>query len=130
MASKVRSETLWEGISPIPTRPPAPRSGIDALSLQEREMLFLVLEGLSSALIAQHLGTTEAAAKSKLKNLLCKIGVVNRTQAVIWALAKFRESSATHTIPPNGGVETRHIRVVDDSADILTRRSPWRVSPL
>jgi DNA-binding NarL/FixJ family response regulator len=44
---------------------------------------------------AQHLRTTEAAAGTKLKNLLSKIGVENRTQAVVWALAAFRQFSAT-----------------------------------
>jgi DNA-binding CsgD family transcriptional regulator len=129
MADEVRSEALWEGISPLLAHSPVPRSGIEALSLQEREILFLVLEGLSSALIAQHLGTTEAAAKRKLKNLLHKIGVENRTQAVIWVLAKFRESSATPTIPPDGRFEAQHILVVDDGANLI-RRSPWRAAPL
>ena len=58
-------------------------------------MLFLILEGCSTAVIAQHLRTTEAAAGTKLKNLLSKIGVENRTQAVVWALAAFRQFSAT-----------------------------------
>jgi two-component system nitrate/nitrite response regulator NarL len=81
--------------SPNPRLTPAPRSGDEALSLQEREILSHVLEGRPTALIAQHLGVTEADAKINLTNLLRKIGVENRTQAVIWALRQIPEFSET-----------------------------------
>jgi DNA-binding CsgD family transcriptional regulator len=58
-------------------------------------MLSHVLEARSNAVIARHLGMTEADAKIQLQNLLRKIGVDNRTQAVIWALANLPELSET-----------------------------------
>jgi DNA-binding NarL/FixJ family response regulator len=113
-----RSTTFREGIAaPFPAQTSAQRSGIETLSFQDSEMLFLILEGCSTALIAQHLGTTKGTAKIKLKNLLRKLGVENRTQVVIWALAKFRESG-TRPAPSDGGFDARHILVVDDDGDV------------
>jgi two-component system nitrate/nitrite response regulator NarL len=77
------------------TSPPAPQAGDVALSPQEREILSHVVEAHSNAVIAQHLGMTEADAKINLTNLLRKIGVENRTQAVIWALRQIPEFSET-----------------------------------
>jgi two-component system, NarL family, nitrate/nitrite response regulator NarL len=46
-----------------------------------------VLEGNSTALIAQQLGMAEATAKIRLRRLFRKLRVENRTQAAVWALA-------------------------------------------
>ena len=42
--------------------------------------------GASNKLIANRLGITEATVKVRLKTLLRKIDVNNRTQAAIWAM--------------------------------------------
>ena len=60
------------------------------LSPEERALLSNVLQGNTNAVIAQQLGITEAAAMGRLHRLLRKIGVQNRTQAAIWALANRR----------------------------------------
>jgi two-component system nitrate/nitrite response regulator NarL len=77
--------------SPNPRLTPAPRSGDEALSLQEREILSHVVEGNSNAAIARQLAISETAAKDRLERLLRKIKVDNRTQATIWALANLPE---------------------------------------
>ena len=64
-----------------------PRSDVDRLSPREREILSHLIEGHSNKGIARILGITEATVKVHLKSLLRKIGVENRTQAAIWALA-------------------------------------------
>ena len=61
------------------------------LSPEERALLSNVLQGNTHAVIAWQLGVTEAIAKTRLKCLLHKIGVENRTQAAIWALANLPE---------------------------------------
>jgi two-component system nitrate/nitrite response regulator NarL len=54
-------------------------------------MLFYVLEGHSTAVIARQLTISETAAKGRLKRLLRKIKVDNRTEATIWVLANVPE---------------------------------------
>ena len=61
------------------------------LSQRERELLLRMVEGHSTKRIAWRLGMSEATAKVKLKSLLRKIRVNNRTQAAIWALANLPE---------------------------------------
>lgn len=73
------------------TSPLAPRSQAARLSVRESEILSHVLEGHTNAVIARQLAITEAAAKVRLKRLLRKIKVDNRTQATIWALANLPE---------------------------------------
>jgi two-component system, NarL family, nitrate/nitrite response regulator NarL len=60
---------------------------IAELSPEEKAILSYVLQGNTNAVIARQLGVTEAIAKGRLRRLLRKINVENRTQAVIWALA-------------------------------------------
>jgi DNA-binding CsgD family transcriptional regulator len=67
----------------------------DHLSPRERELLLQVVEGHSTKRLAWSLGMSEATAKLKLKSLLRKIGVSNRTQAAIWALDNLPEFDPT-----------------------------------
>jgi two-component system, NarL family, nitrate/nitrite response regulator NarL len=69
----------------------APRSGGIRLSPREREVLALLVEGHSNKVIAHRLGMTEATVKVHIKSILRKIGVENRTQAAVWALANLPE---------------------------------------
>lgn len=68
-----------------------PGTGGSGLSTFEREVLSHVLEGHADKVIARHLGTSEAAAKVHLNNLLRKIRVPNRTEATVWALDNLPE---------------------------------------
>jgi two-component system, NarL family, response regulator LiaR len=63
--------------------PPAP--GLD-LTEREREVLALLIEGLSNTQIAGKLGVSSSTIKSHVSNILSKLGVASRTEAVTLAL--------------------------------------------
>jgi DNA-binding NarL/FixJ family response regulator len=56
------------------------------LSAQEDRILRNLAEGHSNKIIARRLGIAEATVKVHVKNILCKIGAHNRTQAAVWAM--------------------------------------------
>jgi two-component system NarL family response regulator len=58
------------------------------LTQRELEVVKLLAKGLSNKEIAAALNFTEHAAKSHLKNILSKLGVEDRTKAVITALQR------------------------------------------
>jgi two-component system, NarL family, nitrate/nitrite response regulator NarL len=62
------------------------RVGGNRLSQRETQILRHLLDGDSNKLIGKHLDITEATVKVHLKSVLRKIGVVNRTQAAMWAM--------------------------------------------
>jgi NarL family two-component system response regulator LiaR len=64
-------------------RPPAP--GLD-LTEREREVLTLMIEGLNNVQIAGRLNVSPSTIKSHVSNILSKLGVASRTEAVTLAL--------------------------------------------
>lgn len=64
-------------------QPPAP--GLD-LTAREREVLALMIEGLNNTQIAGRLGVSPSTIKSHVSNILSKLGVASRTEAVTLAL--------------------------------------------
>jgi NarL family two-component system response regulator LiaR len=64
-------------------RPPAP--GLD-LTEREREVLALMIEGLNNTQIAGRLTVSPSTIKSHVSNILSKLGVASRTEAVTLAL--------------------------------------------
>jgi NarL family two-component system response regulator LiaR len=64
-------------------QPPAP--GLD-LTEREREVLALLIEGLSNTQIAGKLTVSPSTIKSHVSNILSKLGVASRTEAVTLAL--------------------------------------------
>jgi DNA-binding NarL/FixJ family response regulator len=60
------------------------RTGVD-LTARETEVLVLVREGLSNKQIARRLGITERTVKAHLTSCFQRIGVLDRTQAALWA---------------------------------------------
>ena len=64
------------------TNGPAASIGLTA---REREVLTLVVEGLSKKQIAGRRGVSEKTVKGHLTNLFQRIGVSDRTQAALWA---------------------------------------------
>jgi len=64
-------------------QPPAP--GLD-LTEREREVLALMIEGLNNTQIAGKLTVSPSTIKSHVSNILSKLGVASRTEAVSLAL--------------------------------------------
>ncbi|HMD88682.1 MAG TPA: response regulator transcription factor [Anaerolineaceae bacterium] len=64
-------------------QPPAP--GLD-LTEREREVLRLMIEGLNNTQIAGSLSVSPSTIKSHVSNILSKLGVASRTEAVTLAL--------------------------------------------
>jgi DNA-binding NarL/FixJ family response regulator len=58
---------------------------IGALSVREREVLALLVEGLPNKLIARRLDISEKTVKSHLTRIFRELGVTDRTQAALWA---------------------------------------------
>jgi len=65
--------------------PPTP--GLD-LTEREREVLALMVEGLNNTQIAGRLTVSPSTIKSHVSNILSKLGVASRTEAVTLALRK------------------------------------------
>jgi DNA-binding NarL/FixJ family response regulator len=55
------------------------------LTPREREVLALVRQGLANKQIARRLGISERTVKAHLTSTFQRIGVVDRTQAALWA---------------------------------------------
>jgi DNA-binding NarL/FixJ family response regulator len=62
--------------SPLPGR----------LTLRETEVLRLVARGLSNREVAEALGTAEGTVKNQVSSIMSKLGVRDRTRAVLKAL--------------------------------------------
>ncbi|RIJ77199.1 DNA-binding response regulator [Nakamurella silvestris] len=65
----------------LPTSTP---STVDTLSGREREVLLLIIQGLSNKQIGRSLGITERTVKVHVGNLFRRIGVADRTSAAMW----------------------------------------------
>lgn len=76
-----------------PGTPPAPgitlpefaAKGLEELSAREREVLVLVAQGLSNAVISSQLFISEATVKTHVSRVLTKLGCDNRVQAALIA---------------------------------------------
>jgi NarL family two-component system response regulator LiaR len=59
---------------------------VEPLTERERQVLALLAQGAANKVIARALGVTEKTAKGHVGNILGKLGLTSRTQAVIYAL--------------------------------------------
>jgi DNA-binding NarL/FixJ family response regulator len=93
--------------SPVPARMASPGNGATRTALQESEgpaldlttrelqVLDMVAGGLQNKAIAAELGLSEHTVKVHLHNIIGKLGVHNRTEAVD-KLRRFREATSRH----------------------------------
>jgi DNA-binding NarL/FixJ family response regulator len=70
-----------------PTSEPIETNGAPALSIRELEVLRLVAGGASNSEIADQLSIAEATVKAHLRNIMDKMQVKNRAQAVARAIS-------------------------------------------
>ena len=64
---------------------PTDNAGLEDLTAREREVLICLARGLSNAQLATELGVGEATIKTHVANVLGKLGLRDRVQAVILA---------------------------------------------
>jgi NarL family two-component system response regulator LiaR len=65
---------------------PAPTTSHYDLTERERDVLALMIKGLNNPEIAEHLGVSASTIKTHVSNILAKLGVASRTEAVALAV--------------------------------------------
>ncbi len=65
-----------------PTRIPRQRLAVDALTLRERQVAELLASGLDTDQIVRRLGVSQSTVRTHVQNILSKLGVHSRLQAV------------------------------------------------
>lgn len=76
------------GQNPPASRYPAPEKSSVALSVRETEVLTLLAEGLSTKGLAQKLNISHFTARNHIQNILVKLGLHSKAQAVSYAFKK------------------------------------------
>ena len=80
------TRAVIEEFTRLPTRPqPAVPRAVGELTPREREVLDLLIRGLSNPEICRKLVISEATAKTHVAKILQKLGLRDRVQAVIYA---------------------------------------------
>lgn len=92
------------------------------LTRREMQILWCLVQGDSNKLIARRLDTTDATVKVQMKTLVRKIGVRNRTQAAVWAVANGLMSAA----PAGIGSEREAFRYVEEDISASAAEPPSR----
>jgi DNA-binding NarL/FixJ family response regulator len=87
MISPVITERLLQGVKAAPL-PPDDGYDAEALTTREAEIIRLMTGGYSNREIAAALGLSEGTVKNHVSNILSKLGVRDRTRAVLKAIEK------------------------------------------
>jgi DNA-binding NarL/FixJ family response regulator len=62
--------------------------GVAALTPLQREVLSFVLDGLTNAQIAEHLGTTAGSVAVQVGRIVQRLGLDCRAEIALWAFAE------------------------------------------
>ncbi len=76
----------WTTPKPSPTHKAVKPKPHEKKTEREREVLTLMIEGLNNTQIAGKLTVSPSTIKSHVSNILAKLGVASRTEAVTLAL--------------------------------------------
>jgi DNA-binding NarL/FixJ family response regulator len=79
------TKRLIEEFARRPTPPPEGPVELSELTKREREILTLIARGLTNSEIANHLVVGESTVKTHVGNILMKLGLRDRVQAVVLA---------------------------------------------
>jgi DNA-binding NarL/FixJ family response regulator len=86
VAPSVTRRLLDRFAAVLPAAAPEPAGPtLEQLTEREREVLLLVARGMSNAEIAAHLVLSETTVKTHVSNVLAKLGLRDRVQAVVMA---------------------------------------------
>lgn len=83
IGEKILPEAVAVLFNSLPNSLVKPTNNTDSLSQRENEIMHCLALGESNKLIAKHLEIAESTVKVHLKSILRKLGVKNRTQAVM-----------------------------------------------
>ncbi|MET9759370.1 response regulator transcription factor [Streptomyces sp. NPDC006372] len=100
LAPSVARRLVEQYTRPAATRPRRPDPRLDVLTGRERETLLLLARGLSNAEIAAELVVSDHTVKTHVGNVLAKLGLRDRIQAVICA---YETGLVAAGDPPPGG---------------------------
>jgi DNA-binding NarL/FixJ family response regulator len=108
LAPSVARRLVEQYTRPAAARAARPDPRLDVLTGRERETLLLLARGLSNAEIAAELVVSDHTVKTHVGNVLAKLGLRDRIQAVICAyetgLIAAGDARAPVAGPPPGGV--------------------------
>jgi len=85
LAPAVTRTVIEEFAKQSPAAPTTPPVAVEELTPREREVLDLLVRGLSNPEICERLVISEATAKTHVARILQKLGLRDRVQAVIYA---------------------------------------------
>ncbi|GAA4305287.1 response regulator transcription factor [Streptomyces venetus] len=100
LAPSVARRLVEQYTRPAAARPRRPDPRLDVLTGRERETLLLLARGLSNAEIAAELVVSDHTVKTHVGNVLAKLGLRDRIQAVVCA---YETGLVAAGDPPPGG---------------------------